>query len=384
MMKTKKICGIITKAFGAKAFLLDNLRYVAEKGGFESTLICEPSDIFSVNDLQSIKYHPIEMKGGNVSPGEVLKCIWKMYKIFKAEKYDIIQYASSNGALYASIAGWVARVPVRIYTQWGISYTDYTGLKKFFYKSMTKITCLFSTHVQPDSFANLEFAVQEGLYLRKKGSVLFNGSATGVDMQKFDRSKSKAWRNEIRARYQIPEDAKLFGFVGRLVPEKGINELFEAFMHIDNSETYLMIVGPDYQIDRLDQNLLEIARKHPRIVFCGNQNNTAPFYAAMDYLVLPSYREGFGAVVLEAAAVGVPTICSDIKGPTEFVKDNKTGILCAPQDTDSLYLSMKKSLEMSEEEYKRIANEAYDTALEKFDAEKFRKHFLKNRLNLLK
>lgn len=249
---------------------------------------------------------------------------------------------------------------------------------------MTKATCLFSTHVQPDSFANLDFAISERLYSAKKGSVVFNGSATGVDTHKFDRNQAEKWRKEIRRNYNIPQDAKLFGFVGRLVPEKGINELLCAFEEIKDESTYLMIVGPDYQTERLDQSLLGRARNNPRIIFCGNQKNTAPFYAAMDFLVLPSYREGFGAVVLEAAALAVPSICSNIKGPTEFVKDNETGLLCEVQSTQSLLNAMRKGLNLSKEKYSTLAETAYKTALEKFDADIFRKEFLKNRLELLK
>lgn len=167
MEKKIKIAGVATKAQGIKWFMLDNLRYAA-KNGFESYIICELSDMFDGENLAGITYLPQKMSRGNVSPLEVIKSVRMLYKVFKKEKFDIVQYTSSNAALYGSIASWLARVPVRIYCQWGISYTDYTGIKKWFYKTMVKATCLFSTRVQPDSFSNLEFAIAENLYSRKK------------------------------------------------------------------------------------------------------------------------------------------------------------------------------------------------------------------------
>ncbi len=378
-----RICGIITKAFGVKAFMLDNLRYAAENGPFKSFFICERTDEFTENELRSLTYMPIDINRGNVSPIEVMRCIYVMYKLFRQNKFDIIQYASSNAGLYASIAGWMARVPIRIYCQWGISYTDYKGLKQWFYKFMEKITCFFSTHIQPDSFANLRFAISEGLYNAKKGSVIGKGSATGVDMNKYDISMIDEWRTLIRSRYNIPVNSKVFGFVGRLVPEKGINELFEAFIATTDANIRLLVVGPNYETTRLDQDLWEKAHRDTRIVFCGSQQNTAPYYAAMDFLVLPSYREGFGAVVLEAGAMGIPSICSNIKGPTEFVKHRITGLICEPMSVESLGKALNNALEMSDDEYETLAVNAFTSVKNDFDAQVFRAKYLENRIELL-
>lgn len=383
-IRRPKICGIITKAFGIKAFMQENLRYAAQKEAFDSFFICERTDEFSPEDLRSLTYIPVDMQRGNVSPLEVARCIAAMYRIFRRERFDIIQFASSNAGLYASIAGWLARVPVRVYCQWGISYTDYTGPKLAFYKFMEWLTCRFATHVQPDSHANLHFAVSEGLYKPSKGSVIHRGSASGVDVHRFDIQHKATWRKEIRKQYSIPQDAFVFGFVGRLVPEKGINELFRAFIDMDNPRAWLMIVGPNYEVERLDQDLWEQARKHPRIVFCGSQSNTAPFYAAMDFLVLPSYREGFGTVVLEAGALAVPSVCTDIKGPTEYVKDHDTGLLCKVMDPISLLQSMQEAISMSAEDYAKLSQRAYDVVLADYEASTFRQHYLNDRLRMLK
>lgn len=378
-----RICGIITKAFGIKAFMLDNLRYVSENGPFDSYFICERTDEFTADELRSLTYLPIDMSRGNVSPMEVVRCTYRLYKIFRRYKFDIIQFASSNAGLYASIAGWLARIPIRIYCQWGISYTDYTGFRQWVYKLISKMTCLFATHVQPDSFANLKFAISEGLYKAEKGSVIGKGSATGVDMTRYDLSKVDEWRSAIRSQYNIPADSKVFGFVGRLVPEKGINELFEAFLDIADPDVRLLMVGPNYETDRLDQSLWKRAHHDARIIFCGSQPNTAPYYSAMDFLVLPSYREGFGSVVLEAGALKVPTICSDIKGPTDYVKDMTTGLLCEPMSAKSLHNVMSRALKMTPAEYDSLATNAYRVVKRDYDAAVFREFYLSNRMKLL-
>lgn len=382
-MKKYRFCGIITKAFGVKAFMLDNLRYASENGPFDSYFICERTNEFTESELKSLSYLPIDISRGNVSPLEVFRSTYRMFKIFRKHKFDIIQFASSNAGLYASVAGWFARVPVRVYCQWGISYTDYTGPKLLFYKFMEKLTCAFATHVQPDSFANLEFAISEGLYSRRKGSVIGKGSATGVDMAKYDKMHAAEWREKIRRQYNISHDLKVIGFVGRLVPEKGVNEMLEAFMSFQDESLRLLIVGPNYETERLNQDLWEKAHHDQRIIFCGSQSNTAPYYAAMDFLVLPSYREGFGAVVLEAGAMGIPTVCSKIKGPTEFVKHNITGLLCEPMSVESLKSALGEALALDEASYSKLSNAAYESVKTDYDAVVFRKNFLENRIQLL-
>lgn len=383
MEKKIKIAGVATKAQGIKWFMLDNLRYAA-KNGFDSYIICEQSDMFDSENLTGITYLPQKMSRGNVSPLEVIKSVRILYKVFKKEKFDIVQYTSSNAALYGSIASWLARVPVRIYCQWGISYTDYTGIKKWFYKMMVKVTCLFSTRVQPDSFGNLEFATAENLYPRKKGNVIFHGSACGVDLKKFSILKKEKWRKEIRNEYDIPHNDRLLGFVGRIVPEKGINELLEAFMSLDSDNVSLFIVGPYYETERLNQKIFEKAKEHPKIHFTGPVSNPAKFYAAFDFFVFPSYREGFGSVALEAAAFGVPSIVSNIKGPTEFIHHDENGIICEVKSTDSLRGAMRDALSMDTGEYARLSQNCYNKVKNEFDSQLYQYEFVKDRIKLYK
>lgn len=381
-MNKIKICGITTRPGTAK-IMVPTLTYVAEKG-YDSYLICQPCNNFNNGAIAPIKYIPVEMGRGAVSPIEVLKCTYRLYKIFKQQKFDIVQYASSNAGLYASIAAWMAHVPVRIFCQWGIPYTDYTGMKLKFFKFMEYFTCLLSTSVQPDSHLNREWAIKEGLFKPKKGVVLGKGSAQGVSLKRFDIQKKTIWREEIRKQYQIPENVKVFCFVGRIVPQKGVNELMEAFIRIDRNDTYLFILGAPDEINSLDQELLTKIKKKKNVVFTGAVSDPERYVAASDYLVLPSYREGFPNTILEAGALGIPSIVTRINGMIDLIVEGKTGFVCEIKSADSLYCAMTKALTQTNEEYKTMSDNVYTTVKNDFDAEYIKECFYQNRQKLIK
>lgn len=376
-----KICGITTRP-GTARVMFNNLRY-ANNNGYECAIICQPSEQLSKGEIDFGRYIPVDMNRGNVSPLEVIKSTYRLYTIFKKEKFDIIQFASSNAGLYASIAGWLARVPVRIFCQWGIPYTDYRGIKRQFFKFMEKTTCKLSTSVQPDSYTNLEFAINEGLYNRDKAIVLGKGSAQGVSLSRFDINKKEEWRLMIRNKYGIDNNCKVFCFVGRIVPQKGVNELLDAFFHIHRDNIKLFIVGAPDEIELLNQDLLEKAKKMSDIIFTGEVTNPEYYHAAADFFVLPSYREGFPNTILEAGALGIPSIITRINGMTDLIDDSETGFVCDVQSAKSLYYSMKHAIEMSEKEYSDMSYNIYTKVKKYFDSEFIKCEFLKNRNSLL-
>lgn len=375
-----KICGITTRP-GTARVMFNNLRY-ASNNGFECAIICQPSKQLSNGVIDFGRYIPVDMNRGNVSPFEVLKSTYRLYKIFKIEKFDIIQFASSNAGLYASIAGWLARVPVRIFCQWGIPYTDYRGVKRLFFKFMEKITCKLSTSVQPDSYTNLEFAIKEGLYHRHKATVLGKGSAQGVNLSRFDINKKEEWRLMIRNKYGIDSQSKVFCFIGRIVPQKGVNELLDAFFQIPHKNIKLFIVGAPDEIESLNQNLLEKAKKTSDIIFTGEVINPEYYHAAADFFVLPSYREGFPNTILEAGALGIPSIVTRINGMTDLIDDLETGFVCDIRSAESLCHSMKLAIEMNQKEYSNMSSCIYTKVKKYFDSEFIKSEFLKNRNSL--
>lgn len=375
----KKICGITTKPGTITSFMLGNLEYVKEHG-YESYCISSPGNIMS----DKVIFIPIkQMKWGIMSPIELVKCVYILYKIFKREKFDIIQYATSNAALCSAIAGRLAKVPVRINCQWGISYPIYKGWKRLMFYYSHKTTCLLSTSVQPDSKSNLEFSIANKLYPPKKGEVIFNGSACGIDLDKYNFHKRKEWREELFDLYDLSKYKIIYGFVGRVVVEKGINELLEAFIKLGAKDSCLMIVGPLDDVGRLNQDLYLTAKSCENIIFVGRVANAAKYYAAFDFMMLPSYQEGFGMSVLEAAAEGTPSIISNIKGPTDLIRDGLNGFICEVRSSESLLKSMRIAYKMSKEDYDKMATISHEIVVKDFDSRMFKQAFLKNRDCLL-
>ena len=377
-----KICAISTRALSIKTFFLSNLFYMVDNG-HDVSIICEPDEDLRKLLNGKIHYIPIKMKRGDIDPINLIRFIHIFYKVFKREKFDLIQYTSCNASLYASIAGSFAGIKHRIACEWGYTYIGYHGLKRFVYKTAEHLICLFSTVVQPDSFSNLEFGIQEGLFPRKKAQVVWHGSACGIDFERFDISKKSEWRKNIRDKYNISESAFVFGFVGRLMKDKGINELFGAYRNLNKSDTYLLLIGPVDELQDLDPELTEWAFSNPRIIRIGLVSDPEKYYSALDFLVLPSYREGFGMVLLESAAMMVPSIATNIRGPKDFIRDGENGLMCEARSTDDLLRAMSEAVEMDEEKYEALSRSAYDEVNEKYDNAEFRVKYLENKLEIL-
>ena len=378
----KKICGIATLPGTVKSFMLANLNYMADRD-YSAYCICNDNPSFQKDDLGKVVHIPSHLKWGYCGPIEVIRQIRWFYRIFKKEKFGIIQYATFNAAFPASIAGWLAHVPVRINLQWGMSYASSTGWQRVLRRTVDKITCVFSTSVQPDSKSNLKYAIEDHLYPARKGYVLYNGSACGADLKKFDISKRDEWRAGIREKHKLQNCSCVFGYVGRVVPDKGINELLEAFMNIGNPNTCLLLVGGLDHVDELNQTLYQKALGTDNIIFVGPVPNPAAYFASFDFMLLPSYHEGFGMTVLESAAVGTPPIITNIKGPTDFVVNDVNGLVCEVKSVSSLQEVLNKALNMPSSQYEILATNAYNMVKRDFDSETYREEFYKNRENLL-
>jgi glycosyltransferase involved in cell wall biosynthesis len=258
------------------------------------------------------------------------------------------------------------------------------GFKRTVFKCIEKLVCALSTRIEPDSFGNLHFSHAEGLYPESKGSVIWNGSASGVDLQKFDISQKNLWREQTRSRFGLPDDAVVMGFVGRITGDKGINEMFTAFRKIleKHPDTYLMLVGNTEKADSVDTELYDWAQKEPRVLFCGYTNVVEQYLSAMDIYLLPSYREGFGSVVIEAGAMGLPVIVSNIPGPTDAMVRDKTGLVVPVKNASALAEAMETMI--TSPELRRAFGEAgYEFASGGFEQQKLAEHILEDRKKLL-
>ena len=376
----KKICICTTVPSTIRAFILDSVRYIHENTDWDISFICDYDEDFEKSLPDYIHYYPVKMERGISLSG--LKAIREFKKIFKREKFDLVQYSTPNASLYASIAANSAKIPVRLYCQWGIVFAGFSGIKRKILKAEEKFVCKKSTAVKPDSKSNLKFAISEGLYSDEKGSVVWNGSASGVNLDKFDITKREEYRKIIRDKYKIDNSTFVFGFVGRVTRDKGINELLSAFDRISEKceNSVLMIVGRNELTQENDLYLK--ACYNDRIIFVGETGIVEQYLSAMDCYVLPSYREGFGMGVIEAEAMGLPVIVSDIPGPTDAMLENQTGLVVKKQDVDTLSEAMT---ELYDDKAKcdEFGKRGLAFVRECFDQKKLFEQLLIDRKNLL-
>lgn len=376
----KKICFITTVSVTLNSFVLNTAKYIHENTDWDITFICNYDKQFEEKLPDYIHYIPVKMERG-ISVGGI-KAIAAMKRIFKREKFDLIQYSTPNASLYASVAGKIAKIPVRLYCQWGMVFVGFSGIKRLIFKLEEKLVCKLSTWIEPDSKSNLNFAHEQGLYPKDKGSVVWNGSACGVNLKKFDISQKNNYRKAIRSRYGIPDDAFVYGFVGRITRDKGINELLSAYKQMLPGNTYLMLVGNEEIDGNIDMDLFNWSKESENVIYTGQTDVVEQYLSAMDVYILPSYREGFGSGVIEAEAMGLPVIVSNIPGPTDAMIKDKTGLVVKKADVKSLNKAMD-TIYSDQELYRSLASKAYNFAKDRFEQEKLFEYIVEDRKKLL-
>lgn len=358
----KKICYVVTIPLTIKSFFVPQLRYLSEHG-FDVSVICSYDDSLKDELGDMITYIPVEIPRG-ISVGGSLKAIKELKRIFRREKFDLIQYSTPNAAMYASIAAKAVECKVRNYHLMGLRYLGASGIGRIILKTIEKIACTNSTSIECVSKSNMEMGINEGLFPAGKTTVVWNGSTGGVDCQRFDYSKRAQWRREIRSELGCNENDFVYGFVGRITRDKGINELLKAYFSL-NTDAKLFLIGNMEGEKTLDSDLLKCARECPNVQFHDAVSDIERYYAALDVLVLPSYREGFGNVVIEAGAVGTPAIVTDIPGPTDAIDHDITALVVPVKDTIALADAMKQ---IRTTNYIAMGQSAAGFVKEKFDS----------------
>lgn len=339
-MKTK-ICYIVTVPGTFNSFFISQLNYLSERE-FDVTVICSDINKLSSDLSSNIKRICVPIPRG-LNIWGMFKSVVQLYFIFKREQFHFIQYSTPNAALCAALASYFIRTKIRNYHLMGFRYLGAHGTGRFILKQLEKLSCALSTTIECVSRSNMSLGVQEGIFPENKVTVIWNGSTGGVDLERFDYKMRERYRKEIRDKFGIDEKAFVFGFAGRITRDKGVNELLEAFQLIKDS--ILMMVGAEENIISLDENLFSSAKNNPNILWTGRVSNIERYFAAFDILLLPSYREGFGNVIIEAAAMGTPAIVSNIPGPIDAILENKTGFLVQKKNSNDLLRAMLKAKE---------------------------------------
>lgn len=382
----KKIC-IVTTMWSSINNWIKPFLDEYHKRGVEVTIVCNMDEEYEQElkkEFPYIQTYAIDFPRG-INVGESIKSILKLRKLFGSKKFDMVQYSTPNASMYAAIASWLTRIPVRLYCQWGMVYVTMTGIKRKIFKNIEKMICKCSTEVQPDSQGNLLFCREQGFYDETNSRVIWNGSAKGLDLSSFNVQEKEKYATEIKTKYKIGAQVPVIGFVGRLGKEKGCNELLRAFqkIKIEFVDAKLLFVGPIEKEDTIEPELLKYFYDCDDIIKTDRVTNVEKYMAAMDVFILPSYREGFGMSVIEASAMEIPVIVTKYPGPSSAVEEGVTGYLVGVKEVDPIVNCVKELL-ANPEKAKEMGCNARKYVEEKFEQQTFIQKYMENRMQLLK
>jgi glycosyltransferase involved in cell wall biosynthesis len=330
-------------------------------------------DLEEVAKREGAKVQEVEMTR-QITPFKDLKSVWKLYKLFKKEKPTIVHTHTPKAGILGVLAANLAGVPFRLHTVAGLPLMEAEGLKRFVLDTVEKLTYSFATKVYPNSKGLEEFILSHRFTNKSKVKIIGNGSSNGIDTTFFNPSLYTAdTKQELRAQLGISEKDFVFVFVGRLVSDKGINELVNAFKGLTsqtiNRKTHykLLLVGPlETELDPLQDQTLNQIESNPTIITTGFQPDVRPYFAISNALVFPSYREGFPNVVMQAGAMGLPSIVTDINGCNEIIEDGKNGLIIPPKNTKALQEKMLRLME-DEQLYKHLASNSREMITSQYE-----------------
>lgn len=337
MQKRLKIVRTSTVATSLNVFCRGMLKKLSEK--YDVVAVSTPGDeLNEIAQREGVRTVGVPMTRP-ISPINDLVSLLRLVKTFLRERPDMVHSITPKAGLLSMIAAWICRVPVRMHTFTGLVFPTATGLKQRVLMLTDRITCACATHIVPEG-EGVKYDLQHYGITRKPMNVLGYGNVRGVDMAHYCRTAEvMAKADGIRQ-----SDVFTFVFVGRIVRDKGIGELVDAFSRLNKeiSGTRLLLVGYYEDTDPLDDAVRQEIDNNPAIVMAGRQTDVRPWYAASDALAFPSYREGFPNVVLEAGAMGLPSIVTDINGSREIISEGENGVIVPAHDADALYEQMRR------------------------------------------
>lgn len=356
----KKILRITTISESLNILLKGQLGFLNQY--FEVVGVADGEELLAkVSEREGIRTVHIPIKR-EISIFNDLKSLISLIRLIKTEKPYIVHANTPKGSLLGLIAAWYCGVPVRIYTVTGLRFETTAGNFRRLLIFMEKICCHCSTHIIPEGDGVKQTLLKNNITAKPINKIL-NGSINGIDLDFFNVNLiSDQERFILWSKYKISLDDFVFVFVGRLVNDKGINELVEAFLklkELTNSKSLkLLLVGPfEEKLDPLLPSTIRIISENDAIISVGFQSDVRPFFAISSCLVFPSYREGFPNVVLQAGAMGLPSIVTDINGCNEIIVNGENGIIVPKKNVERLYEAMKFYYEnsMSLENSSKIA-----------------------------
>ena len=320
-------------------FLVAQLGYMKERGFHVHVLSSPGADLVAFGREEQVPVSAVEMPR-RITPWHDLVAVAELLRVVRRVRPTIVHAHTPKAGFLGMIAATLGRVPLRIYHMRGLPLLGATGIRRRLLWCAEWVACRLAHRVLCVSRSLRDVAIREGLCPPEKIKVLAGGSGNGVDAERrFNPERlGEQARPDARRRLGIPPAATVVGFVGRIVRDKGIVELTEAWRRLRerHPEARLLLVGPFEPQDPVSPETEALLRKDPRVHLPGLDWNTAPLYAAMDLVALPTHREGFPNVPLEAAAMELPVVATRIPGCVDAVQDGVTGTLVPPRDADAL------------------------------------------------
>lgn len=300
-----------------------------------------------VGQKENIEVYPIEMTR-KITPFKDLIAVYKLFRYFKKQKPFIVHTHTPKAGTVGMIAAKLAGVPNRLHTIAGLPLLEATGNKRKLLNFVEKVTYSCATKIYPNSFGLNDIIIQEKFCNPNKLKVLGNGSTNGIDTSFFNPEKySQEVVASLKEKLEILPNDFVFIFVGRLVSDKGINELIEAFKKLNQIclHSKLVLVGPlESELDPLKPQTLKEIEYNKSIISVGYQNDVRPYFSISNALVFPSYREGFPNVVMQAGAMGLPSIVSDINGCNEIVIEKYNGLIIPVKNANAIFEAMNEMI----------------------------------------
>jgi len=327
----KKLCFVATIPAVLHSFLRGHIGSCAKK--WSVNIISAPVDAELLHDIPA-PFIPLAVER-KISPWRDLLALAQLVRLFRRERFDLVHSIMPKTGLLSMLAAWMAGVPYRIHTFTGQVWANKRGVKRLILKQFDKLIVRFATHILVDSPSQRDFLLSEGVLPQGKGIVIGHGSICGVDAQRFH--PDTQLRKVVRAELDIGLEQTVILFLGRLNRDKGMPELAAAFADIaaNHFDVMLVLVGAEENVPFAQ--IQEICGKHStQLRRVGFTPNPERYMAAADIFCLPSHREGFGQVIIEAGASGVPAVASRIYGVTDAIEEGKTGLLFPAGDATAL------------------------------------------------
>jgi glycosyltransferase involved in cell wall biosynthesis len=371
-----KIIRVTTVPISFKVLLKDQLKFMSRH--YEIVAVSsEGKELSDVARDEGIRTVPLNMSR-QFTPLRDFVSLMKMILLFRKESPDIVHSHTPKAGIVAMLAAFICNVPNRLHTVAGLPVMNKVGLTRVILLAVEWLTCKCATKVYPNSKGLEVFLTDVVNVPSNKLKVLGSGSSNGVDTRYFNLTPDLEESSKIfKTKYGL-DDCFVFTFIGRIVKDKGIEELMDAYARLSSEveNVRLVIVGWEEPLtDPISNHSQSILKNNTGIVCTGFMDDIRPSLGASDCLILASYREGFPNVVMQAACLNIPSIVSNINGCNEIIQDGSNGLVVEPKSADALYYAMKR-LESDRGLLSDLAAKSRHSVVEKYDREKFQKIIL--------